>query len=86
MYTKGEKGGLFACFTCTGRRTNRVLLENRILTVRSNSGGLIESLNFDTCSVEIKKSGDVIKVLVKSDNESKPKQFYLEASAQEDIS
>ena len=53
LYNTTGNTGLFACF-CGGRRAEQVILENRVLIIKDKDGGIIETINFDTVSVEIK--------------------------------
>lgn len=62
-YTTGSNG-IFACF-CAGRRAEQVVLENRVLTIKDQDGGIIETVNFDTVSVEIKNSTNSIRIKIK---------------------
>lgn len=78
LYNEKERGGIFSCF-CVGRRAESVELENRVLWVKSSDGVIIETVNFDTVSVSISRSGNSITI----ETLKKEKAFYLEVTPHE---
>ena len=58
-------------------------LENRALTVSSSNSTVIETVNFDTLSVDVKVSGNSLKIKLRCEQKQ---EIYLEATQTESAS
>lgn len=67
MYTKPNNESVWACFTCSTRQGKRVVIENRVISVKDGSGRILETINCDTVSVKIEKGNKFIKLISEAD-------------------
>lgn len=67
LYTKKESKGFWDFCVCNsgGKKQERVVIENRVLTVRGKDDRIVSTVNFDTASVKLKTAKNEITIGIK---------------------